>query len=153
MSTDVCMWENAMRREAPKKEHGKYCYPQGGFWIYGARCEYLKKGKEAACQMGFFHGADCRKGHQLTCKSIVESVLQSPGESINCVFRPKECKDYTIPLSLQYEMGFSFGIYVNSRGKKLSDRDKWRKDIKDRCRKCGFKGSLWSLIYGHCTED
>lgn len=141
------LWEQAMRRETPKEAHGKYCYPRDGFWMEGAECKYLKKGRNATCGMGFFHGADCEKGYQLKCKSISESASQSPDKSINCVLRPKECEDYTIPLSLHYKMGFGFGHHVNSKGKNIS-KEKWEEEIKDRCKKCGFKGKLWDLLYG-----
>ena len=141
------LWEQRMRREPPEEAHGKYCYPRDGRWVEGAKCRYIRKGKEAACRMGFFHGADCEKGYLLKCKSITKSMGQTTGESINYVLRPKECKDYTIPLPLQYKMGFGFGVYVSGRGEKIS-KEEWKEEIRGRCEKCGFRGELWDLLRG-----
>ena len=141
------LWEQAMRRETPKEAHGKYCYPPSGFWMDGAPCKHFAKGRAATCGMGFFHGADCKKGHLLNCESISESALQPTSKSTNVVHRPRDCRDYTIPLPLQYRMGFGFGQHVNSQGQKIS-KEKWKEEIRGRCERCGFRGKLWDLLRG-----
>ncbi|GAG30550.1 unnamed protein product [marine sediment metagenome] len=102
---DEQLWAARKMMGIPKTKHGKYCFPPGGFWVYGAECKYIVITQRTG--MGFFRKATCLKNHEL---------LKNIEGQTNVVHRPKKCDDYEISDCRLKDMTY-FGINVDKKGK------------------------------------